>query len=200
MKETDLSAPVMKLLEGMGYEVYTEVSWMGRAVDIVARRGNDLTAVELKLCLSRHVITQAHMMKSVTVESFVAVSTRPVPQGYELCERFGIGIITMTDGVASVLLAPADKSTRWGTTYADRMNAHLDGLKPGGVAGRPMQKGVGPAQECYDRVEAYREEHPSAKWEEIYKAVTNHYWGSGSMAGAMSVVGGKRERRRRADA
>lgn len=54
MRESDLSGPVCEWLRREGYEVYVEVF----DVDIVARRGDHLVAVELKMRLNRRLFEQ----------------------------------------------------------------------------------------------------------------------------------------------
>ena len=81
----------------------------------------------------------------------------------------------------------------------EKMVRALVGTEPGGVAGLPTLRGLGPAQDCYRALTAYREAHPKATWVEIYREVPNHYANAKSMASAMSIVKDRLMRRARLD-
>jgi len=68
-RETDLHDPVRRYLELNGYEVQGEV---GRC-DVVARRGDDLVVVEMKLSPTMDLLIQATDRQRVTDSVYVAV-------------------------------------------------------------------------------------------------------------------------------
>jgi len=80
--------------------------------------------------------------------------------------------------------------------YAKSMNERLDMTEPGGIAGKPTLKGEGPAQECYERVQKFKQAQPKATWKEVFENVGNHYANPRSMAGAMRMVEVVREYRK----
>jgi hypothetical protein len=51
------------------------------------------------------------------------------------------------------------------------------------------------AEDCYDRVMAWRKANPNAGWKDIFTNVPNHYSSPVSLCGAMSQVENKRARR-----
>ena len=70
IRETELYAPIKRLLEGQGYEVKGEVG----AADIVAVRGDeDPVIVELKTAFSLSLFHQAIERQAMTDHVYVAV-------------------------------------------------------------------------------------------------------------------------------
>lgn len=68
------------------------------------------------------------------------------------------------------------------------MRERIRRLGPGGVGGYPCRKGEGPAQDVYEAVQAYRLEHPEARWKEVFEAVPNHYASWQSLRSSMPKV------------
>ncbi len=73
-RETELSAPVKAFLVERGYDVNAEV----KGLDIVARRGDEVIAVELKRTVSIALLRQAIKRRRVADAVYVAV---PAPGG-----------------------------------------------------------------------------------------------------------------------
>jgi hypothetical protein len=193
MAECDLSNPVSSWLESMGFTPYAEVPFpqSNHPIDLVGRNGQEIITVELKVSLTKKLVHQAYMCDLITDRRYAAVSTKPKAKGISECERHGIGLLSVVDGKVNVILEPQEKfpATAWvRCKYATAIHKNLDVMTPNGIGGVPCMKGVGPAQECFDRVQAYRAEHPNAKWSEIYRAVQNHYVSPGSLCGAMRTV------------
>jgi len=69
LKESDLSAPIVEYWQRQGYVVRTEV----KHCDLVAMRGEELVAVELKLTLGLHALVQATRRQQVADAVYVAV-------------------------------------------------------------------------------------------------------------------------------
>lgn len=104
MREADLSAPVKALLEARGFEVKAEIG----PCDLLARRGDDVVAVELKLRLSLGLIHQAVDRQTMFENVYLAVPG-PALRGHgpgRLCRRLGLGLISVGRDGAEALLDP----------------------------------------------------------------------------------------------
>lgn len=135
IKETDLYAPIKRLLEGQGYVVKGEVG----AADLVARRNEeDPVIVELKTGFALSLFHQAIERQAVSDTVYVAVprgSGRPfqksLANNLALARRLGIGVMTvrLKDGHVEVHVDPAPyrprkskrKSTRLLKEFARRV-------------------------------------------------------------------------------
>ncbi|MBO6639587.1 MAG: hypothetical protein JJ920_17630 [Roseitalea sp.] len=113
IRETELYAPIKRLLEGQGYEVKGEVG----PADVVAVRGDeDPVIVELKAGFSLSLFHQAVERLAVTDHVYVAVPRgdgrlflKALRQNRRLCRRLGLGLITVriADGLAELHEDPA---------------------------------------------------------------------------------------------
>jgi hypothetical protein len=199
--ESDLSRPVSEWMISLGYKPYAEVPWPtdNRPIDLVGRKGTELLTVELKVSLTKKLIHQAYMCDLITDKRFAAIGTKPKTKGIEECRRLGIGLLSVTDNQVVVILEPRETqpATTWvRNSYAEAVHKNLDVMTPNGVGGLPCRKGEGPAQECYERVQAYLALNPHARWKEIFGAVHNHYGSPNSMCGAMQTVAKNRRQAR----
>ena len=95
-KEVDLYEPVADFLRARGYEVKGEV----RHIDIVARRDDEIVAVELKNRMELNLVLQAVDRQKKTDSVYVALPARPtgppIPKWrrvYALLKRLEIGLI-----------------------------------------------------------------------------------------------------------
>jgi hypothetical protein len=188
--ESDLSQPVSDWMKAQGFTPYAEVSlpWRANAVDLIGRRGDELVAVELKRSLTSYVMHQAYRCNSFTPLCYAAVGTKPKAAGLERCRKLGIGLLCVAEGRADVAVEPDYPFDAPNEGYVRRVHAMLDRMTPGGLGGVPCMKGTGPAQECYERVRAYRADNPRARWREVFEAVPNHYLDYKSLCGAMRIV------------
>lgn len=198
--EAAMSPLVSAWLEDQGYEVYAEVPTPGGAshIDLVGwvAAEDRIACVEMKRSLTQQVRRQAYLHQSHTSETYVAVGTNPTKKSLAHCEKLGIGVLRV-NGDVSVLLQPQDR--RMTTFFRERLKTYLNAMAPGGIGGLPNLRGQGPAQECYEQVQKYRERLPQATWKEMYENVPNHYVSANSMCGAMRMVEERRaflERRR----
>ena len=189
MLETELSQPACEWLVSIGFEAYTEVPGMGTWTDIVGlHEATDvMLSIELKTSLTRQVIIQASRNQPCYHLSYVCVGTRPRALSVHRCRRYGIGVLGVYDGKAVVLQDAIMKRKPWMPQLISSLS-YLLNMEPGGVAGNPNLKGVGPAQTCYGLVTEFRAKHPKATWRQIYEAVPNHYCSHNSMSGAMKTV------------
>ena len=197
MKECELSQPVADLLCGWGFVAYVEVPrpFGGGPIDMVGLHDATgvMAAVEMKVSLTQHVIQQAACLPMLTPLVYVAVGTAPRRAGLAHCRQRYVGVIRVKDGRAAVVQDVLYVHEVFGN-YGRRLRGILDQMTPGGVGGKPCELGDGPAQECWDCVQAYRVTHPQATWRQVFEAVPNHYANAKSMAGAMRMIGPYRRR------
>ena len=107
MKETDLYAPIKRLLESQGYQVKAEV----KSCDVMAVRGDEPPLiVELKTGLTLQLIYQAIDRLNITEHVYIAIAKpkRAVPsEAAKLCKRLGLGLLVVAkSGSIDVLAEP----------------------------------------------------------------------------------------------
>lgn len=190
MLESDLAKPVMDWLAGRGFTPFGEVKFCNRAIDVVGLSDTELEAVELKLCLTRHVIYQAYLNQLASNRSWCAVSTRP----RRFAERVlhGLGLLVVTPAGVEVLVEAQESHRILNRRRMEQVRGACAYKTPHGPAGTPTMRGIGPAQMVYDAVERYRSGNPGAGWDDVFANVPNHYAHQRSMQGAMRVVRGRR--------
>lgn len=118
LRETDLYAPIKRLLEAQGYTVKAEVG----AADVVACRGDEEPLiVELKTGFALALFHQAVERQRITDAVYIAVphgSGRPfshaLKRNLALCRRLGLGLITvrLRDGHTQVHADPSPYAPR----------------------------------------------------------------------------------------
>lgn len=118
IRETDLYAPVKRMLEGQGYTVKSEVG----AADVVACRGEEAPViVELKTTFSLALVHQAIQRQALTEAVYVAIARGTGPafrkalkNNVTLCRRLSIGLITvrLKDGFTEIHVDPAPYQPR----------------------------------------------------------------------------------------
>jgi hypothetical protein len=96
MKETELYVPLKRYLEGQGYSVHSEV----RGCDLVARKGEELVIIEIKVQLSLRLVLQGVRRQEMYPDVYLAVpvhGARRQPANYgevrRLLRRLGMGLI-----------------------------------------------------------------------------------------------------------
>ncbi|MGR3468268.1 MAG: DUF2161 domain-containing phosphodiesterase [Shimia sp.] len=115
-RESDLYAPLKAMFEARGYVVKGEVG----AADLVARRGEDVVIVEMKLRFSLALYHQALARLSMTEDVFIAVARptgkqakRMLKENTALARRLGLGLLTVrADGVVEALAEPGPYAPR----------------------------------------------------------------------------------------
>ncbi|MDC0012356.1 DUF2161 family putative PD-(D/E)XK-type phosphodiesterase [Octadecabacter sp.] len=113
-KEADLYAPVKAYLTRQGYDVKGEVG----AADVVARRGDDVVVVELKLGFSLALFHQGIERLAVTDDVYVAVPAggkdKALRSNVKLARRLGLGVLTvrLRDGFVEALADPGPYAAR----------------------------------------------------------------------------------------
>ena len=197
MKEADLYAPVKKSFKEEGYSVYAEVACNYRGVDMVAEKGEEQIAIELKLQFNDKVVRQATGNKHYFDKTYVAFPVKKpiyfnnpdelaklresVQWRYAVCQKLGIGILEVLPSglVFEVLEAKQLDEPRRRLDLTHYIDADDD------IGGLPYQRGVSEGYHELEAIKRYVTEHPTASWSEIYQNVSNHYSGAQSMAGAM---------------
>ena len=127
IRETDLYAPIKKMLEAQGYEVKGEIG----AADLVAvREAEDPVIVELKTGFSLSLFHQGTERQRLTDAVYVAVPrgsgvafARSLKNNTHLCRRLGLGLITvrMKDKLVEIHLDPAPYRPRVAVLQKQRM-------------------------------------------------------------------------------
>ena len=74
LREYKLSDPVREYFEKQGYVVYTEIPIAGACIDMVARKGNFLIAIELKMSLTYQLIHACYTNHVFCDLSYAAVN------------------------------------------------------------------------------------------------------------------------------
>lgn len=184
LREYKLSDPVKKYFENQGYIVYTEIPIASACIDMVARKGKYLIAIELKMSLTKQLIHKCYVNNVFCDLSYAVVPTNPSIKNKELCKKHSIGIIKVTDKANLVLEADERRFKPFKPEH-DRMLKYCSGIPWNGVGGLPQLKGIGPAIECVKRVKKYLLTNPGAKWKEIFDNVQNHYYNYKSMQSAL---------------
>lgn len=130
-KEADLYPPIKAYLQRQGYVVKGEVG----AADVVARRGDDLVVVELKLGFSLALFHQGIERLSTTDDVYLAVlaggKPRALKANVRLARRAGLGVMTvrLRDGHVDVLADPGPYAARGSQKKKTRLLRAFDRLR-----------------------------------------------------------------------
>ncbi|MEO1330406.1 MAG: DUF2161 family putative PD-(D/E)XK-type phosphodiesterase [Pseudomonadota bacterium] len=126
-RETDLYAPLKRLLEGQGYAVKGEVG----PADLVALRGSEAPLiVELKTRFSLALVHQAIERQALSDTVYVATPRgsgrafqTALARNLRLCRRLGLGLITvrLSDGFVEIHCDPAPYRPRPSKPKKDRL-------------------------------------------------------------------------------
>lgn len=197
--EADLYPLVKKSFKADGYAVYAEVACNYRGVDMVAEKGEEQIAIELKLTFNDKVVQQARGNKHFFDKSYIAFPVKKpiyfenpdvfaklresVQWRYEVCRKMGIGILeVLPSGVVFEVLEAQQLERNKHIRRLD-LTHYIDADDD--VGGLPYQRGVSEGYHELEAIKRYVTEHPTASWKEIFSAVSNHYSSPQSMAGAM---------------
>lgn len=110
--EREMAAPVAAHFAAQGYETFFEVHFNGRIADVVAVKGEEVVAVELKLRDHRTALRQATAYQVGCQRSFLAL---PLPVALDCLrkerttlERGGVGLLAVNMPMGDVReLVPA---------------------------------------------------------------------------------------------
>jgi len=184
-------------LTEQGYAVYCEIQMLGYVMDLVAVKDGVVIVLEAKTSLTRRVQYQACRGQLYGDLSYAAVGTSPRKRSLEHCRKIGVGVYRVTPESVTLVLEAQRMPNLPFPEHRRRMLNMLAEIEPGGTAGLPTCAGIGPAQDCYDRIQIYREAHPKATGRQIYEEVSNHYCNHRSLQAAMRVVEQNRRKRQR---
>lgn len=187
MKETELFNPIKDWLKAQSYKVYAEVSnpVAGTClIDVVGVKDRLTIAIEMKLSLSKTVITQAYRARMVANKVYCAVPCDPKQKGIEECKKYGVGILKISDKVEILLECP-EENNHFFEQYSLIKNRNFDTMEEGVEAGMPCEKGVGMTYDLCNAIREYQKTNPNATWKEIYKNIDNHYSSPNSMASSL---------------
>ncbi len=103
MKETDVAKYMVDHFKELNYEVYQEVTAPGGGiVDIVAKIGNIMFAVEVKTSLSLAVLAQAFNNKRYFHYSSICIPSKRMSGGSnfarQIARDYGIGVFELING------------------------------------------------------------------------------------------------------
>lgn len=199
MKEADLYAPVKKSFKADGYAVYAEVACNYRGVDMVAEKGDEQIAIELKLSFNDKVVQQARDNKHFFDKSYIAFPVKKpiyfnmpdelaklresVQWRYTVCQKMGIGILEVLPSGVIFEVLEAEVLER--NKHIRRLDLTHYIEADDDLGGLPYQRGVSEGYHELEGIKRYVTAHPNASWKEIFDNVSNHYSSHTSMAGAM---------------
>ncbi len=186
--ENKLAKPVADWLRERGFTVYAEVPWSSAVFDFLCVNKNDiLLAVELKVSLTDTAFRQAKRHAGIVDASYVAVGTFPKHRQLMKCHAAGLGVFIIRGGVCDCIISAPYTNTP-PPDIKLRLLSAMQSSTPSDNAGLPNMKGVGPAQDCLCRVEAYRQAHPDADRTEVFNNVPNHYSDANGMFAALRNI------------
>jgi len=157
MNESDLFPPLKEYLEHQGYSVHSEV----KNCDIVARKGEELTILELKKIISLKLVVQAVKRKEITESVYIAVPLtkgKGYPPNYSglklLLRRLEVGLIFVrflqTKTKIEIAFHPVPFSERNAKSKKRRIIREIDGrYAEFNLAGEPSTD---------DKIYAYKQE------------------------------------------
>jgi hypothetical protein len=106
-REEELRKPVHEYFRTRQYSVFDEVRLFSRGIDIIAKRRNEIVAIELKLSDWKKAIYQACLNQRVSDYSYVALPeplwNRINREVYTMSVAQGIGLLSV-DGVARQIM------------------------------------------------------------------------------------------------
>ena len=144
MKEVDLYPAVKAHLTRQGWDVKGEVG----SADVVARKGDEVLVVELKLAFSLALFHQGIDRLALTDHVYLAVPAggkpKPFKANVKMARRLGVGVMTVRarDGFVEVLADPGPYSPRKSKKKQTRMLRAFDRLDGDPNAGGATRHGI----------------------------------------------------------
>ncbi len=144
MKETALYPPIKAYLTRAGWTVKGEVG----AADVVARRGDDILVVELKLGFSLALFHQGIERLQTTDLVYLAVpaggKAKALKANVKLARRVGLGVLTVRarDGFVEVLAEPGPYAPRKSKKKKARLVKAFERLEGDPNAGGATRHGL----------------------------------------------------------
>ena len=179
IQETDLYQPIKKHLQQLGFEVKGEI----KKCDIVAKKGEQVIIIELKLSLNITLLLQAVDRFSVADVVYIAIPKQCTlykkqnKQVKKLIKRLGIGLILVdvqkTAQYVEVVFDPQDytprKNKRKQGALLKEFNQRIGDTQKGGSTN--AKAGLTAYRQRCIRVAEYLTKQPTAKGAEINKAI-----------------------------
>lgn len=117
--EKQLQEPLLRWLEnnrrlGSGSEVFEEMPWFGRKVDLVTvTQSGRITAYELKLNSFRRAVEQAAYNRMAFDRAYVVTASCPTPNNLNLATDTGVGVIVIrSDSVIEIAPSPMRRAAK----------------------------------------------------------------------------------------
>tara|TARA_R110001583_G_scaffold2536_10_gene18316 strand:+ start:43944 stop:44636 length:693 start_codon:yes stop_codon:yes gene_type:complete len=179
LKESDLYLPIKHFLNNLGYEVKGEI----KECDIVAKKGDDLIIIELKLTLNITLLLQSMDRFSLAETVYIAIPKQATmfrnksKQVKKLIARLGLGLIVVdmqqTQQYVEVIHDPKDytprKNKRKQAALLKEFSLRQGDTQKGGSTRK--QAGLTAYRQRCIRVADYLFQTTSASGAEIKKAI-----------------------------
>lgn len=174
--ETELYAPVKSWLEGLGYDVKSEI---GPADVVAVRDKEEPVIVELKAGFSLTLLQQAVARQSVTDLVYVAVPRWAGKSGWRafkgnvgLCRRLGLGVVSvrLKDGFVQVHADPVPFQPRKSKVKKQRLLSEFARREGDPNTGGTNGKLVTAYRQDAEKVRDYLAEHGPSRGAEVAKA------------------------------
>lgn len=173
--ESALARKVIAWLSSEDYETWEEVSVGSARIDIVAKRGPIIVAIECKTSLSLAVLGQTANWSGVAHQSYAAVPSTYRTNRYmnAICQAIGVGIISVGWCCDIRQHAPFIRSAD-ASRITDRLN---DGNRTGGGNAAAGTNGSywSPWRETVTQLARIVSKHPGIALKEALPKFEHHY-------------------------
>jgi hypothetical protein len=120
VRESDLFPPVRKWLESKGYTIHVEMF----DADIIATKDGRIVVVELKPCLTQHLITQCARRSQWADEVWCAIGSEP--RTISELKYSGFGLLLVSGGKVRKKLGAKPQPWQWHKMRAYRAKRLMD--------------------------------------------------------------------------
>lgn len=193
-RETDIAKPALELLREMGFDLYQEVPYGGRADIVGVLAGRTVCVCEVKAALTFDVIAQAKRWHRHAHWVFVAVPglmNRGPSDGrrlaYDLCESLGIGVIEIEIrdgyGMVSIRNYPRlNRSAEPKKLLAELRPEHKEYAAAGSCNGRYWSRWKDSVRHLVEHVR----QHPGIVLKDLLTVVPHHWSTNASAKGCVA--------------
>lgn len=190
--EEQLGAIVVAWLESLGADVFQEVE----NIDIVARVGAELWAIECKRALSMKLLTQGMDRRRLVHRVFIAAPyTRHMREVGAICEELGIGLLDVHigsdavdsgNGFGASSVREIVPSRRWNTRPVDLAARLRPQHKTHARAGSARGGSFTPFLDTCEQLARVVRERPGITLRDAVSAIRHHYATSKSARGTLA--------------